>query len=292
LPFRARPGGVRWIDERALKGKVRYMSPEQAGAGEIDRRTDVFGAGMILWQLVAERRFWGELDAVDVLSKVMTGAYDPSLKPVVSDAPDELDHICKKALSYSVRERYSSAAEMRADVVSFLAAFKIEELREELAALSSHLSEETRAPREIEVDATDEAPAVVPPPPTSRSIETPRAPVSMLATVRASSIAPVSRTLTPLPLPTPVPTRAAKPTHAARRKTWLAVVLAGICVFAALSAFLLVFWARVASASASDIAATVPRTPRTVVSDLQPSAQETRSRTPPPPSKRKRARPQ
>src|SRR5262249_15568954 len=40
----------------ALKGKISYMAPEQALAGAIDRRTDVFAAGLVLWELLASKR--------------------------------------------------------------------------------------------------------------------------------------------------------------------------------------------------------------------------------------------
>jgi eukaryotic-like serine/threonine-protein kinase len=95
---------------KGVKGKLSYMSPEQARAGAIDPRTDVYGAGIVLWELLTgERLFQADNDA-GLLGLVVQGAtrtprqVDPTIPPVI-------DAVCMRALSVNPAGRFSSAAE-------------------------------------------------------------------------------------------------------------------------------------------------------------------------------------
>jgi serine/threonine protein kinase len=102
-----------------LKGKFGYMSPEQARAQEIDRRSDIFAIGVCLHELLTgERLFTGETDFV-VLDKVRSMEIPPPsrMNPAVLDA---LDTICLKALDRDVNVRYPYASEMSEDLQRFL----------------------------------------------------------------------------------------------------------------------------------------------------------------------------
>lgn len=94
-----------------LKGKVAYMAPEQArGEKDIDRRADVFAAGIVLWEVVTCRRlFKGEGDA-HTLNKVLSESI-PSLESVLPDVPKSLQRVVDKALEREREARYSTAAE-------------------------------------------------------------------------------------------------------------------------------------------------------------------------------------
>ncbi len=94
-----------------LKGKLAYMSPEQARAGEVDRRADVFAMGIILWEVLAARRlFKGENEAV-TLSRV-TSEPIPRLSSMVPGLHPALDEVSAKALERDPNRRYASAADM------------------------------------------------------------------------------------------------------------------------------------------------------------------------------------
>jgi serine/threonine-protein kinase len=96
----------------ALKGKFRYMAPEQAASSRVDRRTDVYALGIVLWEMLAMRRlFSGETD-VELLDQVR----DPQIVPpsqYASHVPPELDRVVMSALARDPAERPQTALELR-----------------------------------------------------------------------------------------------------------------------------------------------------------------------------------
>jgi len=105
-----------------LKGKVRYMSPEQASGGEIDGRTDVFAAGVLLWELLAGQRMWNNVDDVAIIQKLMLDKIPSSPREVNPDVPKALDAIVRKALARKPDDRYASAQELQLDIEHFMEA--------------------------------------------------------------------------------------------------------------------------------------------------------------------------
>ncbi len=103
-----------------LKGKFGYMSPEQVRGLPLDRRSDVFAIGTILYELlIADRLFVGETD-FETLERVRNVDV-PALGKRNPTVPPELVRIISKALSKDVDDRYQWASEMQADLVGFLA---------------------------------------------------------------------------------------------------------------------------------------------------------------------------
>ncbi len=98
-----------------LKGKVAYMAPEQAMGERVDRRADVFSAGMILWEVLAGKRPFKGVPDVAILQKLVNGGI-VSPTTVKEDIPAELERICMKALAHDRDERYATAADMGADL--------------------------------------------------------------------------------------------------------------------------------------------------------------------------------
>lgn len=127
-----------------LKGKLRYMAPEQIAGKEIDRRADIFAVGVMLWQALAGRRFWGDLDDHEILHALARATYDASPRAVRSDVSDELDAICKKALARNPADRYRTAEEMRLDLEPLLDARRAS-LRTKLGEWVAQLFVEERA---------------------------------------------------------------------------------------------------------------------------------------------------
>ena len=95
-----------------LKGKLAYMSPEQARAGEVDRRADVFAMGIILWEVLAAKRlFKSESEAV-TLQRVTVEPI-PRLSSVVPGMHPALDQEIRAVarLDRDRNRRYPSAAD-------------------------------------------------------------------------------------------------------------------------------------------------------------------------------------
>ncbi len=96
--------------EGVIKGKVSYMSPEQAGGGSIDQRSDIFSTGIILYEMLSGRRMF-EGEPLQILPKVCEAEFEP-LEQVVKDLPLELYEILHRALAKDPEQRYQSSGEM------------------------------------------------------------------------------------------------------------------------------------------------------------------------------------
>ena len=102
----------------SLKGKVAYMAPEQCLGAEMDRRSDIFSLGIVLWELVTVRRlFKGKSDYV-TMSAIVAGKI-PRPSKYRPDIPEELEAIIMKALSVSPADRFQTAAELRRALDAF-----------------------------------------------------------------------------------------------------------------------------------------------------------------------------
>lgn len=93
-----------------LKGKIAYMSPEQAAADEgIDRRADVFAAGIVLWEVLTGRRLFKSTNDAATLSRVVTERIEAPLS-LVAGLDTRVSDICMKALERPLARRYQTAA--------------------------------------------------------------------------------------------------------------------------------------------------------------------------------------
>lgn len=102
-----------------LQGKLRYMAPEQVTAVSLDRRTDIFAAGVILCELITGHRFWGELNDASIIRRLKSGDI-PTPRSTIPNCPDELEKICATALALRRSHRYQTAAEMQRELESYL----------------------------------------------------------------------------------------------------------------------------------------------------------------------------
>src|SRR5438105_5402153 len=88
-----------------LKGKFSYMSPEQVKGDAVDGRSDIFAAGILLWELVCgEKLFTGDSDFA-ILEKVRQTIV-PAPRSVTRTCPELLEKVILKALANDPRERY------------------------------------------------------------------------------------------------------------------------------------------------------------------------------------------
>ncbi|AUX28538.1 MULTISPECIES: serine/threonine-protein kinase [Sorangium] len=102
-----------------LKGKVAYMSPEQSRGERVDRRSDVFSVGVILWEAIARRRMWKGYNDLAILGRLGLGEL-PDLRVAAPDVDPELERICRKSLAHAPADRYATAAELHAELERWL----------------------------------------------------------------------------------------------------------------------------------------------------------------------------
>ncbi|MFV8753328.1 serine/threonine protein kinase [Nannocystaceae bacterium ST9] len=102
---------------RRLEGKLAYMSPEQARGERVDRRTDVFAAGVMLWELLGGRRLWAGVHEAALIRRLIEGEL-PSLE--LPDVPAPLVAICRRALAADAVDRTPSAEALRLDIEQFI----------------------------------------------------------------------------------------------------------------------------------------------------------------------------
>jgi len=102
-----------------LKGKFGYMSPEQVRGLPLDRRSDIFAVGTVLYEsLTGQRLFLGESD-FSTLERVRNADVTPP-QDLNADIPDEVNAIVMKALARDPDDRYQWCGEMRADLHRYL----------------------------------------------------------------------------------------------------------------------------------------------------------------------------
>ncbi len=102
------------------KGKLCYMSPEQFKNEEIDRRTDIWALGVVLWEVTVGRALFDAHNQGATVYAVLTGDI-PRPADEVADYPAALEKIVMRALTRDRDQRYATAAEMSAALESFLA---------------------------------------------------------------------------------------------------------------------------------------------------------------------------
>jgi serine/threonine-protein kinase len=98
-----------------VKGKIPYMSPEQARGEELDHRSDIFSLGIMLFELCTGRRLFRAASDADTLKLITDGVYPSAAEtnPRVSPA---LDAVIARALAPEREARYQSARELQSDL--------------------------------------------------------------------------------------------------------------------------------------------------------------------------------
>ena len=96
-----------------IKGKFYYMSPEQAHGQQLDRRTDVFSAGMVMYELLTGRPAYEEGSDIELLRRVRGVEFEPASR-WRADLDPNLEMLLTKALHRDRRQRYQSAEQFGA----------------------------------------------------------------------------------------------------------------------------------------------------------------------------------
>jgi serine/threonine-protein kinase len=99
-------------DAGVLKGKYSYMSPEQCRSEPLDARSDVFAAGIVLWEMLAGRRLYKSDSVVKSVERIITEA-PPSPLRINSDCDEGIARVAMKALYKKPSDRFQTAEEFR-----------------------------------------------------------------------------------------------------------------------------------------------------------------------------------
>ena len=130
-----------------LKGKLRYMSPEQARRKPIDRRSDLFAVGAVMYECFCGRPVFPGTTEASILVGLLSGEKAPPTSPEGRVLSPAIEAVLDRALAPNLDNRYATAADLQhalveaippasheevAEAVRLHAGAKIERLREEL----------------------------------------------------------------------------------------------------------------------------------------------------------------
>ena len=121
-----------------LKGKARYMAPEQIAGGPIDRRADIYSVGVMLWETLAGKHIWGGMSENEILRR---NGDVPVLPP---DTHPMLQQICLKAMAHRPEDRYPTAEALRGEIELYLSQHTTASRERDLGAAVAELFAEER----------------------------------------------------------------------------------------------------------------------------------------------------
>ena len=173
----------------ALKGKLQYMSPEQAWGRSIDRRSDIFALATVLFEMLTNRKLFTGDNELSILEQVREARVQPpSLHN--DEVTPEIDRIVIKALQKDPTNRYQTAGEMARDLDAILYSFKPTPTSADLAIYMHRLSAPEPEPFESDPMFESSAPAPVPvAPPPATVAPTVIAPIAAMAAAPAAAAA-------------------------------------------------------------------------------------------------------
>jgi serine/threonine-protein kinase len=109
----------------AILGTPAYMSPEQVRGAPVDRRSDIWAFGCVLYELLTGRRAFEAENAADTLARVLTN--EPSWNELPEDTPPLLRRMLRRCLSKERRQRPSDGAAVRIEIEDLLAGHAADE---------------------------------------------------------------------------------------------------------------------------------------------------------------------
>jgi serine/threonine-protein kinase len=102
-----------------IKGKFAYLAPEALASKALDRRSDIWGLGVVLWELITRRRLFQRDNEADTVLAAATHPIPPP-STVRAGIPVQLDPIVLNALARDPEERYATARDLGRDLVRFI----------------------------------------------------------------------------------------------------------------------------------------------------------------------------
>jgi eukaryotic-like serine/threonine-protein kinase len=99
-----------------ILGKAAYMAPEQALGRELDRRTDLYAVGVMLWEAAAGRRRWEGIQDAAIVRELVTNELVELPADLTPGCPEMVHDLLARALAPDARDRYATASEFRNDL--------------------------------------------------------------------------------------------------------------------------------------------------------------------------------
>ena len=187
----------------ALKGKLQYMSPEQAWGRSIDRRSDIFALATVLFEMLSGRKLFTGDNELSILEQVREARVTPPSQ-MNDEVTPEIDRIVLKALQKDPANRYQTAGEMARDIDAVLYNFKPTPTSADLAIYMHRMSTSEPLPPQHEPEPVHHAPA----PPSMPAFKPAPviAPVAAAAPAAAAAYSPAASTV-PEPWEQPAPVK-------------------------------------------------------------------------------------
>lgn len=142
-----------------VKGKTGYMSPEQCLGRRLDRRSDVFSIGVVLFEMCTLRRLFDRENSL-LAFRAICDETIPSMRSVVDTLPESLERVAVRALHRDVDRRYATALDMRRDLLAAARELVSSEPEEHLAAMMRELFPERIAEKRELVRSMEQGTAV------------------------------------------------------------------------------------------------------------------------------------
>lgn len=111
-------GRVTQTQAGVIKGKLAYMAPEAFLGWTVDHRSDVYGVGILLWEMLTGKRLFLGKNDLETVTKAQA-AVVPPLRSIDPTIPEELDRIVLRALARDRDQRYQTAEELHDDLEVF-----------------------------------------------------------------------------------------------------------------------------------------------------------------------------
>jgi len=106
----------------ALKGKLQYMSPEQAWGKSLDHRSDIFSLGLVLYEMLTGTKVFAGDSELSILEQVRNPKVAPP-SDLNSDIPEDVEKVVLKALESDPADRYQSARDFQKDLEAVMKSF-------------------------------------------------------------------------------------------------------------------------------------------------------------------------
>ena len=146
----------------ALKGKLQYMSPEQAWGRTIDRRSDIFALATVLFEMLTNRKLFTGDNELSILEQVREARVTPPSQ-FNDEVTPEIDAVVLKALQKDPANRYQTAGEMARDLDAILYSYKPTPTSADLAIYMHRMSGATPVHQEPEPFTPTPTPVVTKP---------------------------------------------------------------------------------------------------------------------------------
>jgi serine/threonine-protein kinase len=275
-----------------MKGKVSYMAPEQLRGRAVDRRTDIFAAGVVFWESLTGRRLFDGQDPGEVLAKLLEERI-PLPSEVEPSVPPEFDRLLGPALSRDPGARYATAREFAIAVERGVPLA----LNREVGEWVDEVGSETlslRAGQVAEIESISSVSGIGPLPPSQRSSVSAVSGVAAVpqsGTLRSGgypAVGPGEITTSPSNVTSPSQLTSMSASHdyasfqPQPRRTGIYAALIGVAAALAI-AFVLVLVIFIRKTSADDAsAAAVPPPPAAVPPKPEPAPEPTPAAEPEP----------